>query len=84
MLLSVRLFPPALFYEFFKDFYSEAIIVENTKKYNALLYLAACASAEFLAKISLSPFKEVKVPVQSQPGFAKGIADGQKSLQRKE
>ncbi|KAL2608224.1 hypothetical protein R1flu_026797 [Riccia fluitans] len=72
------------FYEFFKHFYSEAAGAENAKKYKTLLYLAASASAEFLADIGLSPFEAVKVRVQTQPGFAKGIADGLPKILAKE
>ncbi|KAL3676176.1 hypothetical protein R1sor_026124 [Riccia sorocarpa] len=64
------------FYEFFKHYYSEAVGAENAAKYKTLLYLSASASAEFLADIGLSPFEAVKVRLQTQPGFAKGLSDG--------
>ncbi len=33
-------------------------------------------AAEFFADIALCPFEAVKVRVQTQPGFAKGLLDG--------
>ncbi|OAE34809.1 hypothetical protein AXG93_2528s1760 [Marchantia polymorpha subsp. ruderalis] len=72
------------FYELFKHLYSEAVGVDNALKYKTVLYLAASASAEFLADLGLSPFEAVKVRVQTQPGFAKGLMDGMPKLLAKE
>jgi solute carrier family 25 phosphate transporter 3 len=57
-------------YEIFKKQYSD-IAGPGT-----LTYLAASASAEFLADIGLCPLEAVKVKVQTVPGFAKGLSDG--------
>ncbi|CAM6085355.1 unnamed protein product [Calypogeia fissa] len=64
------------FYEFFKYYYAEQVGPETAQQYKTLLYLSASASGEFLADIGLCPFEAVKVRVQTQPGFAKGISDG--------
>ncbi|KAF5748666.1 mitochondrial phosphate carrier protein 3 mitochondrial [Tripterygium wilfordii] len=45
-------------------------------KYKTLIYLAGSASAEVIADIALCPFEAVKVRVQTQPGFARGLSDG--------
>ncbi|KAK6148014.1 hypothetical protein DH2020_018926 [Rehmannia glutinosa] len=49
---------------------------ENAAKYKTLIFLAGSASAEFIADIALCPFEAVKVRVQTQPGFARGLSDG--------
>ncbi|KAL5200631.1 hypothetical protein ABZP36_021834, partial [Zizania latifolia] len=55
------------FHEFFK-YYSDIAGPEYSQKYKTLIYLAAgSASAEVRA---------VKVRVQTQPGFARGLGDG--------
>jgi len=64
------------FYEFFKKRYTDAVGPEFAAKYNTLVFLGASASAEFIADIGLCPFEAVKVRVQTQPGFARGLADG--------
>ncbi|KAL8140923.1 hypothetical protein V2J09_006944 [Rumex salicifolius] len=63
-------------YEFFKKYYSDLAGPENAAKYKTLIYLAGSASAEVIADIGLCPFEAVKVRVQTQPGFAKGLSDG--------
>lgn len=63
-------------YEFFKKQYSDLAGPENATKYKTLIYLAGSASAEIIADIGLCPFEAVKVRVQTQPGFAKGLSDG--------
>ncbi|KAG6423792.1 hypothetical protein SASPL_114195 [Salvia splendens] len=65
-------------YEYFKKYYSHAA------KYKTLIYLAGSASAEFIADIALCPLEAVKVRVQTQPGFARGLADGLPKLVRAE
>jgi solute carrier family 25 phosphate transporter 3 len=67
-------------YEFFKKYYSDLAGEENAKKYKTLIFLAGSASAEFFADIGLCPFEAVKVKVQTQPGFAKGLSDGMPKL----
>ena len=64
------------FYEFFKKYYSDIAGPEYATKYKTLIYLAGSASAEFIADIALCPFEAVKVRVQTQPGFARGLSDG--------
>nr|GLL42162.1 mitochondrial phosphate carrier protein 3, mitochondrial-like [Ipomoea trifida] len=64
------------FYEFFKKYYSDLAGAENAAKYKTLIYLAGSASAEVIADVALCPFEAVKVRVQTQPGFARGLSDG--------
>ncbi|GFZ11911.1 phosphate transporter 3;1 [Actinidia rufa] len=64
------------FYEFFKKYYSDIAGPEYATKYKTLIYLAGSASAEVIADIALCPFEAVKVRVQTQPGFARGLSDG--------
>lgn len=68
------------FYEFFKKRYSDYVGAENAVKYKTLVFLGASASAEFIADIGLCPFEAVKVRVQTQPGFARGLSDGMPKL----
>ncbi|KAG7575506.1 Mitochondrial carrier domain superfamily [Arabidopsis thaliana x Arabidopsis arenosa] len=64
------------FYEFFKKYYSDLAGPDYTAKYKTLIYLAGSASAEIIADVALCPFEAVKVRVQTQPGFARGMSDG--------
>ncbi|KAF9599338.1 hypothetical protein IFM89_036636 [Coptis chinensis] len=64
------------FYEFFKKYDSDLVGPENAAKYKTLIYLAGPASAEVIADVALCPMEAVKVRVQTQPGFAKGLSDG--------
>ncbi|KAF9879776.1 hypothetical protein CkaCkLH20_02587 [Colletotrichum karsti] len=65
------------FYEVFKHEYSELVGAENAAKYKTGVYLAASASAEFLADIALCPFEAVKVRMQGGiPSPYKGTLDG--------
>nr|XP_043607941.1 mitochondrial phosphate carrier protein 3, mitochondrial-like isoform X1 [Erigeron canadensis] len=64
------------FYEYFKKTYSDIVGPEYATKYKTLIYLAGSASAEIIADIALCPFEAVKVRVQTQPGFARGLSDG--------
>ncbi|KAL0464070.1 UNVERIFIED_CONTAM: Mitochondrial phosphate carrier protein 3, mitochondrial [Sesamum latifolium] len=63
-------------YEYFKKYYSDVAGPEYAAKYKTLIYLAGSASAEVVAGVALCPFEAVKVRVQTQPGFARGLADG--------
>eukprot|EP00033_Pygsuia_biforma_P000439 GCRY01000522.1.p1 GENE.GCRY01000522.1~~GCRY01000522.1.p1 ORF type:complete len:310 (-),score=28.45 GCRY01000522.1:157-1086(-) len=56
-------------YEVFKHYYSEMVGEESAFKYRTSLYLAASASAEFVADIALCPMEAVKVRMQTMPGF---------------
>ncbi|XP_055825169.1 mitochondrial phosphate carrier protein 3, mitochondrial-like [Solanum dulcamara] len=64
------------FYEYFKKYYADLAGAENAIKYKTLIYLAGSASAEVIADVALCPFEAVKVRVQTQPGFARGLSDG--------
>ncbi|CAN1243841.1 Mitochondrial phosphate carrier protein 3, mitochondrial, partial [Linum perenne] len=72
------------FYEFFKKYYSDIAGPEYAAKYKTLIYLAGSASAEVIADIALCPFEAVKVRVQTQPGFARGLSDGLPKFVRSE
>jgi len=72
-------------YEFFKKWYSDLVGPENAYKYKTGLYLAASASAEFIADVALCPFEAVKVRMQTTiPPFAKGTFDGISTIVGKE
>jgi len=64
------------FYEYFKWYFSEMVGEKNAKKYKDGVYIAASASAEFIADLALCPFEAVKVRVQTNPAFARGLMDG--------
>ncbi|KAK8941036.1 hypothetical protein KSP39_PZI010235 [Platanthera zijinensis] len=64
------------FYEFFKKFYSDMAGPEYAAKYKTMIYLAGSASAELIADVALCPMEAVKVRVQTQSGFARGLSDG--------
>ncbi|XP_040986966.1 mitochondrial phosphate carrier protein 3, mitochondrial-like [Juglans microcarpa x Juglans regia] len=63
-------------YEFFKKYYSDIAGPEYATKYKTLIYLAGSASAELIADVALCPMEALKVRVQTQPGFARGLSDG--------
>jgi len=64
------------FYELFKHEFAKPFSAEDAFKYRDLIYCASSASAEFLADIALCPFEAVKVRVQTNPAFARGLMDG--------
>nr|GFA78422.1 mitochondrial phosphate carrier protein 3, mitochondrial-like [Tanacetum cinerariifolium] len=72
------------FYEFFKKYYSDIAGPEYAAKSKTLIYLAGSTSAEVIADIALCPMEAVKVRVQTQPGFAKGLGDGLPKFVRSE
>ncbi|KAJ2960521.1 hypothetical protein NQZ79_g4107 [Umbelopsis isabellina] len=73
------------FYEFFKYQYSQMAGDEAAHKYRTALYLAASASAEFLADIALCPWEALKVRMQtSVPPFATNTAEGFNKLKSAE
>lgn len=72
------------FYEFFKKYYSDLAGPENAVKYKHLIYVAGSASAELIADVALCPMEAVKVRVQTQPGFARGLSDGLPKFVRSE
>lgn len=59
-------------YEYFKKLYSDVLINQN----RSTIFFLSSASAQVFADIALSPFEAVKVRVQTQPRFAKGLIDG--------
>ncbi|KAF6159785.1 hypothetical protein GIB67_030043 [Kingdonia uniflora] len=59
-------------YEYFKKLYSD-VLVDHDK---SLIFFLSSASAQVFADVALCPFEAVKVRVQVQNSFAKGIIDG--------
>lgn len=59
-------------YEYFKKLYSDVLVNQN----KSMIYFISSASAQVFADVALCPFESVKVRVQTQPSFAKGLADG--------
>ncbi|XP_072965960.1 mitochondrial phosphate carrier protein 3, mitochondrial-like [Typha angustifolia] len=72
------------FYEFFKKYYADIAGPEYAAKYKTLIYLAGSASSEVIADVALCPMEAVKVRVQTQPGFARGLSDGLPKILRSE
>ncbi len=64
------------FYELFKHEFSAPFSEENAHKYRDLIYMGASASAEVIADMALCPFEAVKVRIQTDPKYAKGLSDG--------
>jgi len=72
-------------YEYFKKTYSDMAGPEAAHTYKTGIYLAASASAEFLADIALCPFEAVKVRMQATiPSQYKGTLDGLSQITAKE
>ncbi|XP_064943785.1 mitochondrial phosphate carrier protein 1, mitochondrial isoform X2 [Musa acuminata AAA Group] len=59
-------------YEYFKKMYSDVLTGYN----RSTIFFASSASAQVIADVALCPFEAVKVRVQTQPNFAKGLIDG--------
>lgn len=59
-------------YEYFKKVYSNVLVDSN----KSLIFFMSSASAEVIANVALCPFEAIKVRVQAQPHYAKGLADG--------
>lgn len=64
------------FYEYFKYQYGKPFSEKDQKKYKDLIYIAASASAELIADVALCPFEAVKVRIQTDPKYARGLMDG--------
>jgi len=64
------------FYEYFKHLFGGWVGEENAFKYRDLVYLFSSASAEVIADIGLCPFEAVKVRIQTNPHYARGLLDG--------
>ncbi|PKI75794.1 hypothetical protein CRG98_003837 [Punica granatum] len=67
-------------YEYFKKLYSDVLGDYN----RSFIYFLSSASAQVFADVALCPFEAVKVRVQTQPNFAKGLVDGFPILYRTE
>lgn len=67
-------------YEFFKHFYSQTLLsgdMEKIHKHRTSIYLAASATAEFIADIMLCPFEAIKVRQQTTiPSFCNNVWEG--------
>lgn len=59
-------------YEYLKNYYSDIFVNSNR---NTIFFLSSL-SAQALADVTLSPFEAVKIRVQLNPNFAKGLIDG--------
>ncbi|KAH9654734.1 mitochondrial phosphate carrier protein 1 [Citrus sinensis] len=59
-------------YEYFKSLYPDILVDYN----RTFIFFLSSASAQVFADIALCPFESVKVRVQAQPHFAKGLSDG--------
>lgn len=71
-------------YEYFKKYYSDLAGAENAAKYKTFIYLAGSGSAEVIADVALCPMEAVKVRVQTERGFARGLSDGLPKIVRAE
>jgi len=81
-------------YEIFKYQYSNIVGKENAITYKIPVYIAASASAEFIADILLCPWETVKLKVQTVGmdkwlkgegnGYARGLIDGTSKLAAEE
>lgn len=69
------------FYEYFKKTYSDLVGEKVANNYKTGVYLAASASAEFLADIALCPFETIKVKTQTTiPPYATSVLDGWRKI----
>ncbi|KAL2231747.1 UNVERIFIED_CONTAM: Mitochondrial phosphate carrier protein 1, mitochondrial [Sesamum indicum] len=59
-------------YEYFKKIYGDQL--EDQSK--GVIFFLSSASAQIFADVALCPFEAVKVRVQTQSSFAKGLVDG--------
>ncbi|KAI3704468.1 hypothetical protein L1987_74688 [Smallanthus sonchifolius] len=59
-------------YEYLNKIYSNSLKDQN----KSLIFFLSSASAEVIANVALCPFEAIKVRVQAQPHFAKGLGDG--------
>jgi solute carrier family 25 phosphate transporter 3 len=64
------------FYELFKKEFFDLFEEETANKYKTFVYITASASAEVIADVGLCPWEAVKVRVQTDPTFARGLSDG--------
>lgn len=67
-------------YEYFKKLYSDVLVDHN----KSMTFFLSGASAQVFADVALCPFEAIKVRVQTQPNFAKGLLDGFPKVYRTE
>ncbi|OMO99005.1 hypothetical protein CCACVL1_03972 [Corchorus capsularis] len=67
-------------YEYFKGLYSNVLVDQN----RTFIFFLSSASAQVFADVALCPFEAIKVRVQTQPNFAKGLVDGFPKLYKTE
>ncbi|CAN4112632.1 unnamed protein product [Withania somnifera] len=59
-------------YEYFKKSYTDLLVHQQ----RSVIFFLSSASAQVFADVALCPFEAVKVQLQTQPLFAKGLTDG--------
>ncbi|OVA01456.1 Mitochondrial substrate/solute carrier [Macleaya cordata] len=59
-------------YEYFKKLYSDVLVDHNKSS----IFFLSSASAQVFADVALCPFEAIKVRIQAQPNFGKGLLDG--------
>lgn len=69
-------------YEFFKHLYSHSLVgAETAARHNTVVYLAASATAEFIADVMLCPFEAIKVRQQTtMPPYCSNVLQGVRKL----
>ncbi|KAE8708579.1 Mitochondrial phosphate carrier protein 1 [Hibiscus syriacus] len=67
-------------YEYFKELYSNVLVDQN----KTFIFFLSSASAQVFADVALCPFEAIKVRVQTQQTFAKGLTDGFPKLYKTE
>ncbi|XP_009586667.1 mitochondrial phosphate carrier protein 1, mitochondrial-like isoform X2 [Nicotiana tomentosiformis] len=63
-------------YEYFKRFYTDLLVDQQ----RSVIFFLSSASAQVFADVALCPFEAVKIQVQTQPHFARGLTDGFRKL----
>ena len=71
-------------YEYLKYEISKKIGDKNAIKYRDLVYLSSALTAEFFGDIALCPLEAIKVRIQLNPNFARGMIDGLPKFVREE
>ncbi|CAO2814780.1 unnamed protein product [Amaranthus hypochondriacus] len=67
-------------YEYFKKQYSDMLVGRN----KSMIFFLSSASAQVFADVALCPFESIKVRVQTQSNFGKGLVDGFPKVYRTE
>jgi len=71
-------------YEIFEHKIGSNFSDEDKIKYRHAIHFASSASAEFFADIALCPFEAIKVRIQANPTYARGLLDGLPKMIRTE